>query len=137
MSTSDAATRRTGQTLIKTDGKSTSPPSADKSEIQKGATQEVLATFDASVKSTLPPRFWSVAVVFAAFFGLLAVAPHLAKMLPYFIFSLRLSTSLFKNDGRDDQAGSKHYNNPLPSRECKNSTHNKLLSVRFNVIQKI
>ena len=29
---------------------------------------------DASVKSTLPSRFWSVAVVFAAFSGLLAVA---------------------------------------------------------------
>ena len=29
---------------------------------------------DASVKSTLPPRFWSVATVFAAFFGLLTVA---------------------------------------------------------------
>jgi hypothetical protein len=29
---------------------------------------------DASVKSTLPPRFRSVAVVFEAFFGFLAVA---------------------------------------------------------------
>jgi hypothetical protein len=29
---------------------------------------------DASVKSTLPPRFWSVGSAFAAFFGLLAVA---------------------------------------------------------------
>ncbi|MCK5271004.1 MAG: hypothetical protein KAJ52_00440 [Sedimentisphaerales bacterium] len=37
----------------------------------------ILHRIDASVKSTLPPRFWSVAVVFAAFFGLLAVASEL------------------------------------------------------------
>ncbi|MCK5269260.1 MAG: hypothetical protein KAJ46_00690 [Sedimentisphaerales bacterium] len=35
-----------------------------------------LTKSDASVKSTLPSRFWSVAVVFAAFFGLLAVASN-------------------------------------------------------------
>jgi len=29
---------------------------------------------DASVKSILPPQFWSVGIVFVAFFGLLAVA---------------------------------------------------------------
>jgi len=29
---------------------------------------------NARVKSTLPPRLWIVGVVFAAFFGLLAVA---------------------------------------------------------------
>ena len=34
----------------------------------------ILHNTDASVKSTLPPRFWSVATVFATFFGLLAVA---------------------------------------------------------------
>ena len=36
-------------------------------------TRATLANEDASVKSTLPPRFWSVDIVFAAFFGLLAV----------------------------------------------------------------
>jgi hypothetical protein len=34
---------------------------------------------DASVKSTLPTRLWSVGVVFAAFFGLLAVASIVSK----------------------------------------------------------
>jgi len=40
---------------------------------------------DASVKSILPPRFWSVGVVFAAFFGLLTVASKC-----YGIFSLTI-----------------------------------------------
>jgi hypothetical protein len=34
---------------------------------------------DASVKSTLPPRFWGVGVVFEAFYGLLAVASKLYR----------------------------------------------------------
>jgi hypothetical protein len=33
-----------------------------------------MGKMDASVKSTLPPQFWSIGVVFAAFFGLLTVA---------------------------------------------------------------
>ena len=45
--------------------------------VRKYSPPEKLALFgnkDASVKSTLPPRFWSVGVAFAVFFGLLAVA---------------------------------------------------------------
>jgi hypothetical protein len=38
-----------------------------------------IVTIDASVKSTLPPRFWGVGIVFAAFFGLLTVASRLRK----------------------------------------------------------
>jgi hypothetical protein len=38
-----------------------------------------LSRRDASVKSTLPTRFWSVGVVFAAFFGLLTVASEEKK----------------------------------------------------------
>jgi hypothetical protein len=34
---------------------------------------------DASVKSILPPQFWSVGIVFAAFFGLLTVASKWVK----------------------------------------------------------
>jgi hypothetical protein len=44
------------------------------------------AKYDASVKSILPPQFWSVGIVFAVFFGLLTVASnyellHIAKVL--------------------------------------------------------
>ena len=39
----------------------------------------VFLIIDASVKSISPPRFWSVGVVFAAFFRLLTVASLLWK----------------------------------------------------------
>jgi hypothetical protein len=42
-----------------------------------GMTKLQNCKIDASVKSILPARFWSVAVVLAAFFGLLAVASRL------------------------------------------------------------
>ena len=45
-------------------------------QVRRYSSPEKMALFgnkDASVKSTLPPRFWSVGIAFAAFFGLLAV----------------------------------------------------------------
>ncbi len=42
-------------------------------------------TVDASVKSTLPPRFWGVGIVFAAFFGLLTVASPFALFTGCFL----------------------------------------------------
>jgi hypothetical protein len=41
---------------------------------------------DASVKSTLPPRFWGVGIVFATFFGLLTVASKLCIFADFSVF---------------------------------------------------